>query len=854
MNRTDIQKGIDSMTRSVKGYIKEWKRALSIEMDHLKEHGGERHLLKEGRLLLRGQEEFVYLFQMTSDLYVPDGVPVRLLFQGEDIRGEVVATEDRELVIKLPCFIGDMVEEADVYSEPWELLEALTNRLDEIKEVKQKRARVKRLMSGEAPVKHTIKPAKNSLHEVILRSHYNATTYIWGPPGTGKTFTLARIAASHYRKGNKVLVLAHSNAAVDVFMLAFTSYVQEKGLFKAGAIIRYGTTRNEQVKAHHALLSSKLVELEHPHLVRKREQLEEERKGLRQGSAHRLSLVEERLQRVRSAIAELERELVEHGKVVGTTLSKAATDRVIYEREYDIVIVDEMSMAYVPQIAFAASLGKRVVVCGDFKQLPPIAMSDHAYVNEWLKEDLFHQAGIAGMVAKGREHPHLFMLKQQRRMHEQIAAFTNKHIYENKVWNHPAVKDKQRIAEHLPFPGEAALLLNMNGIGAYALKDASTDSRFNLLSALLAVSYMVRARKSGLSSVGYVTPYKAQARLVDSMIQELIPNSGVAAATVHKFQGSECDMIVFDLVDGIPQSRPGVLLTEEKGDRLVNVAITRARGKLLIMGDVDYIKGRVPKERAVLKLMEHFVDQGQTVEPNDYLKQLVQHKKLIWYKATDDRQWEKDIQNAKQSILLSVPYASRLSKAVWSLLAKAKGKVTILTKEPSAVAVKQAEIIPSQNPLAFSIIDERVFWLNKPYAEVFFPAARLFAPAAVDLLTTYIDFSPVEIKETEKAVFFKTGKPHYPLSKYLDIWERCPDCNSRREAEVTPRGKVRLLCHYCGNTGGVTRFILERYIQYVDLECRTCGKAFEAVSQDGQVYAECPGCRQKAETRQLLDG
>ncbi|MFC3885160.1 hypothetical protein ACFOU2_17475 [Bacillus songklensis] len=71
---------------------------------------------------------------------------------------------------------------------------------------------------------------------------------------------------------------------------------------------------------------------------------------------------------------------------------------------------------------------------------------------------------------------------------------------------------------------------------------------------------------------------------------------------------------------------------------------------------------------------------------------------------------------------------------------------------------------------------------------------------------------------------------------------------------MTPKDKVRLLCHYCGNTGGVTRFILERYIQNVDLECRTCGKVLEAASQDGQVYAECPGCRKKTKTGQLFYG
>lgn len=841
------------MKRSVQGYLKEWKRALMIEIDHLKEHGGERHILRNGKLLVRGHDEFIYLFHLSSDLYLPDGAPVRFVFQGEENKGEVVATEGQELLLKLPLYLGGIVEEMDIYSEPWELLESLVDRLDEIAEIKQKRSRIKRLMSGEAPVKHAGKPVENALHEVILRSHYNATTYIWGPPGTGKTYTLARIVASHYRKGRKVLVLAQSNAAIDVLMLAFTSYAEQKKLFKPGEVIRYGTSRNEQVKAHSTLLSSKLVEVENPHLAGKRESLEEERKRLTYGSAHQLAHVDEQLQRVRSAIAELEKELIEQGKVVGATLSKAATDRMIYEQEYDLVVIDEMSMAYVPQIAFAASLGKKTVVCGDFKQLPPIAMSEHAYVNEWLKEDLFHQAGIAGRTEKGGEHPHLFMLTRQRRMHEQIAAFTNQYIYENKVSNHPSVQTKQSIARHLPFLNEAAVLLNMKEIGAFALKDISTNSRFNLFSAVLAVSYIVRAQKSGMTSIGYVTPYKAQARLVNSIIQELLPGKEILAATVHKFQGSECDMMIFDLVDSFPQSRPGILLTDKKGDRLVNVAMTRARGKLLVMADADYMKERVPKERAVSKMIDHFSEQGKIYERNDYLSQLIQNKHLVWYKAVDTGQWKKDIRNVKKSMMICVPHASKVTKDEWELLNEIKGTLTILTKEPSAVPITRVNVIPSRNPLTFSILDEKICWINQPYMNPGFPSARLYAPDSIDLLIEYMDWTSSDIEEKEENLSIKAGKTDYPLSRYLDIWERCPECNSRREAEVTPKGKVRLLCHYCGNTGGVTRFILERYIQYADIRCAPCGKELESISENGHVYAKCPRCQKTVQPRQLFE-
>jgi DNA-directed RNA polymerase subunit RPC12/RpoP len=840
------------MKRSVQSYLKEWRRALMIEVNHLKEHGGERHTLRKGSLLTRGQNEAVYLFHLSADLFLPDGAPVRFVFQGEEDRGEIITADNQELILRLP-YLGRDVEQLDIYSEPWELLESLNARLDEIAEVKSKRVRIKRLMTGEAPVKHTEKKPENALHEVILRSHYNAVTYIWGPPGTGKTYTLSRIAASHYRRGKKILILSHSNAAVDVLMLALTSYVEEKKLFKRGAVIRYGTSRNEQIKNHAALLSSKLVEDEHPHLSKKRALLEEERRRLGYGSAQQLARVDEQLQYVRSTIAELEKELIEHAKVIGVTLSKAAADRVIYEQEYDLVIIDEISMAYVPQVAFAAALGKKTVVCGDFKQLPPIAMSEHAYVNEWLKEDLFHQAGVAQKAEQGQEHPHLFMLTRQRRMHEQIAAFTNKYIYGNKVSNHPSVRLKAELAGHLPFSKEAAVFLNIKDVGAFALKDAVSDSRFNLLSALLAVSYMIRASKSGIRSIGYVTPYKTQARLMNSLIQEILPGKEIFAATVHKFQGSERDMIIFDLVDSFPQSRPGILLTEKKGDRLVNVAMTRARGKLLVMGNAGYMKGRVPKERAIAKLIQHFNENGHFYEKSEYLRELIQHKQLTWYKASDDQQWKKDVINARHSIVLCIPHASKVPPNAWAVLKEAKATLTILTKEPSFVPIQEAKVIVSPNPLAFSIFDEKIGWVNQPYVHPAFPSGRLYAPDSIDLLMEYIDWTAAEISEKESDMQIRAGKENYPLSKYLDIWERCPECGSRREGEITAKGKVRLLCHHCGNTGGVTRFILDRYLQYADVRCVPCGQELEALSDGGTVYAACRRCEQTVQPRQLFD-
>ena len=236
-------------------------------------------------------------------------------------------------------------------------------------------------------------------------------------------------------------------------------------------------------------------------------------------------------------------------------------DPLIYGRDFDLIVVDEASMAYIPQVAFAASLGKRIVVCGDFKQLPPIAMSESRLVEMWLRRDIFHAAKIVGVVERGQEHPNLFMLKEQRRMHPEISSFTNNFIYHNKVSDHETVrKNRQSIANKNPFPNEAATLVDLSRMGAYCLKESATDSRFNLLSALISMQLILAGKNHKIDSIGFISPYRAQARLLSACIQELIPDNArdkgekrIIAATVHKFQGSERDMIVFDHVDSYPQ-------------------------------------------------------------------------------------------------------------------------------------------------------------------------------------------------------------------------------------------------------------------------------------------------------------
>src|SRR5262249_11533582 len=104
-------------------------------------------------------------------------------------------------------------------------------------------------------------------------------------------------------------------------------------------------------------------------------------------------------------------------------------------------------------------------------------------------------------------------------------------------------------------------------------------------------------------SVAVITPYRAQVQLLRKWIRaeqhaDITPYSGTAieSGTVHQFQGSDADVVIFDMVDGPGRTRPGKLLCDEAGERLVNVAVTRAKGKLMVVADKSWCERSLDRE------------------------------------------------------------------------------------------------------------------------------------------------------------------------------------------------------------------------------------------------------------------
>ena len=494
-------------------------------------------------------------------------------------------------------------------------------------------------------------------------------------------------------------------------------------------MLRYGSQIGESLTSHTDIVSNQLIEEHEPSLMKEKVELVEEKRLLKRDLADSFSVrdseqlmdVEKKLAKILEKIRLKETSLVKEAKIIGTTLAKAANDASIFEQEYDFVILDEASMAYVPQVAFAASLAKHIVVCGDFKQLPPIASSRDAIVTQWLKEDIFHRSGVASFIKDGQLHPHLFLLKEQRRMHPDISAFTNHYIYHDLVGDHPIVKEsRNHIVDSAPFAGQASILIDTSFSGENCGLERGSHSRINPWQLLLSFQLIHEAFIGGARSIGYVAPYRAQAQFMELLLEDVYQQerqtADIISATVHRFQGSERDVMIFDTVDSYPQSRAGMLLTGKDSERLLNVAITRTKGKFIHVCDTEFVKQKVYRSKTLRQLADYQIEKQQTVSMNaigNWIKH--QHPRLQWMHARKIEKVFEDISAAKQEVILALPNSLTLSEEWITMLKNCPStlKLAIISIEinhnlPVDQMVSEAITYP------FITIDRKYVWLGVP--------------------------------------------------------------------------------------------------------------------------------------------
>jgi len=306
------------------------------------------------------------------------------------------------------------------------------------------------------------------------------------------------------------------------------------------------------------------------------------------------------------ALKKVEASLIAGAAVVATTLTRAYLRDSIQSRRFDTVILDEASMAPIPALWVAASRAdSNAVVVGDFRQLPPVVLCPeerHPLPKKWLGRDIFEVAGMTRTEDTRRAD-----LRDQYRMHSHVSRIVNDLVYYGRLRDgikDAEIEEEAKLGEWYRFDwgfDAPVLLVDTSKVGAWvtSVPRGKQSSRLNFLSATISVDIaqqMLRQDRAkpedATPRVLIVCPYRPHAELLRLLIREARLENEVQAGTAHSFQGREAPVVVLDLVNDEPQWRvnlftPGL---DQEMRRLLNVSVSRAQGRLVVVGDFPYIR------------------------------------------------------------------------------------------------------------------------------------------------------------------------------------------------------------------------------------------------------------------------
>ena len=408
--------------------------------------------------------------------------------------------------------------------------------------------------------------SQNQAIEKALRA--KDVAIIHGPPGTGKTTTLVQAITLAIKTEKQILVCTASNLALD--------WIVEKLQEKQIQVLRIGNPIRVSEKVLESTLENRVFNhSQYKQIKQLRKQADEywslSKKYKRSfGAAEREQrklLVQEARQIGKEANA-LEdfilADILEKTQVVAATLV-GASNQILHKKNFQTVFIDEASQALNAALWIAVAKAQRVILAGDHCQLPPTVKSFEA-------EKLGLGKTIFEMLINKQAHT-ATMLQVQYRMHEQIMEFSNQKFYEGKLIADESVKNTTFDEKEPVFT-----FVDTAGCSFEEQADAETQSLYNPEEAHLLVKIVESFLGKHEASVSVISPYKAQVNYLKELLEHL---PQIRIGTVDSFQGQESEAVFISLVRSNEKNEIGFLADT----RRLNVALTRAKKKLLVIGD-----------------------------------------------------------------------------------------------------------------------------------------------------------------------------------------------------------------------------------------------------------------------------
>ena len=394
---------------------------------------------------------------------------------------------------------------------------------------------------------------------------------LWGPPGTGKTSIMLKELASHFYKKSdeKILLLAYTNRAVDEICEALCNIED----FEQDQFLRIGSRYSTAEKFQANLFDKKL------------EQINSRAGLIKVLNSHRIFV-----------------------STVASIMGKKDLFRLV---KFNRCIVDEASQILEPMLVGLLPFFKHFTLIGDHKQLPAVVVQDKRLTK--VENQAFLDLGIKDL--RNSYFERMFQkcqdqkwdwaygkLSQQGRMHQDIMSFSNKHFYNGflKVLSATAEKQSSPIAWNMPEDFAHPELLKSRMLFKDTRTDIVGNKKMNQYEASQIADYVEAFMKLyefneesiTSKSIGVITPYRAQIAKIRQELQLRKIDLGlISIDTVERYQGGARDVILISLCSNDSfQVKSMVSVSEEGTDRKLNVALTRARNHLVLVGNKEVLQ------------------------------------------------------------------------------------------------------------------------------------------------------------------------------------------------------------------------------------------------------------------------
>jgi superfamily I DNA and/or RNA helicase len=549
------------------------------------------------------------LFQVGKNASLFSDVPAHSSSERPTLNGVITSVRRNKLLLattkeELPDWVYDAgklgidltfdeVSYREMSNALGEVLGAYGNRLAELRDIllgaRQARFRAQKADDLLYP---------NLLNESQLKALRHVITaqdvaIIHGPPGTGKTTTLVHAILETIRRERRVLVCAPSNTAVDLL----TEKLAERGV----NVIRMGNpSRVSDLLLEHTL-DARLVA--HPSYSKMRamrltadqyrETATQRTRRFGYEEQQQRQLLKEEARMLFQAADDLERvmteDIIESVQIVTCTLV-GASNRNLRHLSFETVFIDEAAQALEPGCWIPIAKGQRIILTGDHHQLPPTVKSEQA-AREGLRETLFEKC-------IKRQSNTARMLTVQYRMHEQIMGFSSERFYKGQLVAHQSVRHAgldaydPRFVPDLPVEFVDTAGCDFLEVTLSEGRSTANPEEANLLLVRLTqllAPYDPTEYDHEQLTIGVIAPYRAQINYLMDAIEEndklnaLLRSRMLSVGTVDSFQGQERDIIAMSLTRSNSYGDIGFL----SDIRRMNVGMTRARRKLLLVGDVS---------------------------------------------------------------------------------------------------------------------------------------------------------------------------------------------------------------------------------------------------------------------------